>query len=64
MIINTGRDLKVWLVKNGLKQADLATLLGVTNKTVNKYCNADRLPKMVKLAICGLSIFTTNEGDQ
>ena len=54
----TGHDLKVWLVKNKLRQADLIELLGVTGRTANTYCNSSSLSKIVVMAINSL-----NKGD-
>ena len=49
------RNLKIYLVRNNMKQADLARKLGVSTQSVTNWCNATKLPRMDKVdAICSI----------
>lgn len=49
-------DLQAWRKRAGMSQAELADVLGVTVQTISRWeRNAKPIPKMVPLALIGLT---------
>lgn len=48
-------DFKIWMIRNGYKQHEVAKALGITSETITNYNNNGRYPVMFQLAVERLS---------
>lgn len=47
-------DFKIWMIRNGYKQHEVAKALGITSETITNYNNNGRYPVIFQLALKGL----------
>lgn len=47
-------DFKIWMIRNGYKQREVAKALGITSETITNYNNNGRYPVVFQLALKGL----------